>query len=320
MDWSWEASGVGMSSPVAAPFPNVGTQFDGALEYARQCEQDIQTLASRVQKLERSKGQISRDLMILLSEAKEMRQKVDTTGPQAVPAQLSAKQPASPAAPPPMPMVRARTEPAGPTKEHPLSPPPGLMPVHPLSQPESPSIKILPAEGSNATRVEWRIDNVKSKFKDVAGRSLVSPKFEARGADLILMVYPNLGENNSNLTTREQKSQYEAQLANGPLTGAVKLKVVAGCGEKLVIAFKLFVGSVVQELLIHNFAEQSVHGKDFTNNWLDQVENASLVVGVELHNVEQQSAEMLGNEHPEEEWDLLSKEIPRDIHELMEER
>jgi hypothetical protein len=176
----------------------------------------------------------------------------------------------------------------------PLAPPPGLsLPMAPTSSlPESLSVVHKAVNGAQVCRVEWRIDNVKTKFKDCVGRPLVSPQFEAAqghaDAEIrgVLMVFPSLGDLNG-LTMREQKSKYEQRIAES-LSGSLKFKVVAPFGDKLVIGFKLFVGSVLQGPYEHNFADHIIYGSEFENNWLDEInkKNGSLVVGVEMLTVQ----------------------------------
>ncbi|CAE6935369.1 unnamed protein product [Symbiodinium sp. KB8] len=123
---------------------------------------------------------------------------------------------------------------------------------------------------------------IKTKFKDCLGRPLVSPQFEAGGLpELRLMVFPNLGDLDG-LTMREQKARYEARFAEGPVSGAIKFKVVTETGGRLEIKFNLFIGDVVQGPLVHNFADHVIAGFEFSNNWLDSVAVGSLLVGVEV--------------------------------------
>ncbi|CAE7650216.1 unnamed protein product [Symbiodinium sp. CCMP2592] len=63
--------------------------------------------------------------------------------------------------------------------------------------------------------------------------------------ELRLMVFPNLGDLDG-LTMREQKARYEARFAEGPVSGAIKFKVVTETGSRLEIKFNLFIGDVVQ--------------------------------------------------------------------------
>ncbi|OLQ04262.1 hypothetical protein AK812_SmicGene12679 [Symbiodinium microadriaticum] len=95
---------------------------------------------------------------------------------------------------------------------------------------------------------------IKTKFKDCLGRPLVSPQFE---------VFPNLGDLDG-LTMREQKARYEARFAEGPVSGAIKFKVVTETGGRLEIKFNLFIGDVVQGPLVHNFADHVIAGFEFS--------------------------------------------------------
>jgi len=143
-------------------------------------------------------------------------------------------------------------------------------------------MKTKEIDGISACRVEWRIDSIKTKFKDCLGRPLVSPQFEAGGLpELRLLVFPNLSDLDG-LTMREQKARYEARFAEGPVSGSVKFKVVAEAGDGLEIKFNLFIGDVVQGPLVHNFADHVIAGFDFSHNWLDSMTAGSLTIGVEV--------------------------------------
>lgn len=239
----------------------------------------------------------------MLSDARELKKKagIEDGRKQATPVAGSASssfEEPSGGAPPGLNrrLARTKTAPAsslpkvpeelpevGKSKTEVIPPPPGL------SLPTSDSLVVqTQVDGDvEVARIEWRIDNVKTKFKDCIGRPLVSPQFEAAGlSELRLMVSPNLGLDVSGLPMREQKSRYEARIAEGPLSGALKFKVVTSFGDKLVIRFKLFVGDVVQGPLEHDFADHIIHGADFSNNWLDSLKSGSLVVGVEILTVQ----------------------------------
>ncbi|CAK9078477.1 unnamed protein product, partial [Durusdinium trenchii] len=248
---------------------------------APQLELLVQGVSTRVQKLERSRGQISKDLSDMLLEVKQLQQiagcdEADEdeeelmtvarrgTRFKTVPAPL-------PQVPEGRPLTRAHTER--------LCPPPGLA----LPLPESLSVKPKDVDGVSACRVEWRIDSIKTKFKDCLVRPLVSPQFEAGGLpELRLLVFPNLGDLEG-LTMREQKSRYEVRFADGsPLNGALKFKVVTEIGGRLDIKFNLFIGDVVQGPVEHNFADHVIAGFEFSNNWLESSSAGSLTVGVEV--------------------------------------
>lgn len=308
---SMDFGGMGSfgSSPLvgsALPFTDIASQ---ACQLAPALEREVHHISTRIQKLERSRGQISKDISDMLSETRELKKKVgiDEARKQATPVAsaslhkgaieaLTALEQESDAGPPGLARRASRTKTApasaslprvpedtplvGKSQTEKIPPPPGLM----LPVPDSLAVQTKEVDGLEAVRVEWRIDNVKAKFKDCIGRPLVSPQFEAAGlAELRLMVSPNLGIDVSGLTMREHKSRYEARIAEGPLAGALKFKVVTNFGDsKLVIRFNLFVGDVLQGPLEHNFADHIIHGADFNHNWLDQMKNGSLVVGVEM--------------------------------------
>lgn len=335
---SWPASSEGDFSPAGAfdgaapltpssafPGASAAAAAGGPLSDAHAANQlavamkdQLQVLCTRVQKLERSRGQISKDINDMLFESREMRkhlgidagaaevqkvhvaplapglvEAIDAADPVAVGRKGSRTKTAPPpslptsasgvdsgsgsgAASPAAATVSRRVAKA--TTER-ILPPPGLsMPL-----PESLAVTRRVVDGADVSRVEWRIDNAKAKFKDCVGRPLVSPPFEVAGLeDCRLMVAPSLGLDVSGLSMREQKSKYEARIAEGPLNGVLKFKVVTSGGEELVVKFSLFVGSVSKGPLTHDFAEHIIQGAEFPSDWLDELQGAALVVGVEV--------------------------------------
>lgn len=285
-------------SAATMPFADIASH---AIQLAPTLEFEVKTITARVQKLERSRGQISKDLADMLNDVRDLRKKVGGEDDR----KQAAGKPEPPAgleeppdgAPPGLGRRLNRTKTAPPSavlarvpEEQPLlaksktdkiPPPPGLA-LQPMS--DSLTVQTKEEDGVEIARIEWRIDNVKAKFKDCVGRPLVSPQFEAGGlSELRLMVSPNLGLDTGGLTMREQKSRYEARIAEGPLSGALKFKVVTNnFPDKLDIKFKLFVGEIYQGPIEHDFADHIIHGVDFKNNWLDQMSSGALVVGVEV--------------------------------------
>lgn len=274
-----------------------------ACHFAPALEAQVHGISSRVQKLERSRGQITKDLADMLNETRELQKRVGLAGPkeaqvsakaydtdsilqvshwdgESLPPGLGRRQSRLKTAPATLPQVPEGIEDQpliAKSQTEKILPPPGLI------LPESLTVKMKDFDGVEISRVEWRIDNVKAKFKDCVGRPLVSPEFKAAGLqDLRLMVFPNLGLDAAGLTMREQKTHYEARIAEGPLSGALKFKVVTQVGDQLVIKFNLFVGEILKGPIEHNFADHVIHGLDFSNNWLEQVGNGALVVGVEV--------------------------------------
>eukprot|EP00405_Crypthecodinium_cohnii_P043424 CAMPEP_0206581580 /NCGR_PEP_ID=MMETSP0325_2-20121206/33932_1 /ASSEMBLY_ACC=CAM_ASM_000347 /TAXON_ID=2866 /ORGANISM="Crypthecodinium cohnii, Strain Seligo" /LENGTH=449 /DNA_ID=CAMNT_0054088015 /DNA_START=97 /DNA_END=1446 /DNA_ORIENTATION=- len=153
-------------------------------------------------------------------------------------------------------------------------------------QPDGLVVKEKDLASGIVARVEWRIDNAKNKFKEYIGRHLVSPFFRAAGLkELRLMVAPDCGDI-AGRTMREQKIKFDEQLAEGPLRGHVKLKVVTDAEKRLNVHFKTFVGDVSATPTNHDFVEHVVHSSKFTSNWLDQMNGGSLLVGVEILSVE----------------------------------
>lgn len=293
-------------------FADLATQ---ACHLAPALEQQVQAIGSRVQKLERSRGQITKDLSDMLSDAHELKKKVSrSSGPPVsaaaatcaaaikAPATLEAPQACQEhpdGGPPGLTRRAARTKTApsstlariveeqsplvAKSSSEKIPPPPGLsLPSDGTVQlKDSLTVQVKEVDGVEVSHAEWRIDNAKAKFKDCVGRPLVSPQFDAGGlSELRLMVSPNLGIDVSGLTMREQKARYEARLAEGPLSGALQLKVVTSNGDK--IRFSLFVGEISQGPLEYDFRDHIIHGADFNSNWLDQMKGGSLVVGVDL--------------------------------------
>lgn len=172
----------------------------------------------------------------------------------------------------------------------PPPPPPGLgIPVPAAAELPQLSVTEQSKDGGRISHlVKWRIDRVETKFRDCVGRPLVSQQFEVHVKDQIdltelrLMVFPNLGVDLSGKTMKEQKAQYEDKIAKGPLTGALKLKVVTTIAGKLVVKFKLFVGGTWQGPISHDFSDRIIHGCDFNNNWREDMDGGSLTVGVEI--------------------------------------
>jgi hypothetical protein len=286
-----------MSLPSNAfPFADIAAE---ACQSAPVLEAQVQSISSRVQKLERSRGQISKDLADLLNETLDLQRQVgilESGRPKAVhsgKAKQAEAQQGDDDARPSRRSSRSKTVPAEKllaqvpegkpllTKaaSETLFPSPGLT----LVLPESLSVQKKEMDGQEITRVEWRIDNVKTKFKESLGRPLVSPQFEVGDlSELRLMVLPNIGLDITGLTMREQKSRFEARLADGPLSGMLKFKVVSELNSPLVIKFNLFVGEVMQGPFEHDFVDHVIHGEDFSNDWLEQVCGGSLTVGVEV--------------------------------------
>lgn len=255
----------------------------------------MQATASRVQKLERSRGQINKDIADMIKEAQEWRRTATEVAKSPRASAIKDKKSSADAAPKTLPIQRGLTAPpqgaGGYTplaeKQASMTPPPGLQgPCFAL--PDLPQMSVTEEEvdGKTVHLVKWRIDRVETKFRDCIGRPLVSQPFEVKDKvnlpELRLMVSPNIGENVSSMTMKEQKSRYEAVLSEGPLNGSLKLKVVNNFDDRLVITFNLFVGSQKKGPLTHDFADSIIHVCDFESNWLKEFENGSLSVGVEI--------------------------------------
>lgn len=275
------------------PMPSMGGPLEAttALTLCEPLSLHMQATASRVQKLERSRGQINKDITDMIKEAQDWRKAAAEAAKS--PNGAGAKKTA--AGIPELPVKRGVTAPptgAGnftpiAAKSTSLTPPPGLQAAT-FSLPELPQLVVTEeqVEGRSVHVIKWRIDRVETKFRDCIGRPLVSQPFEVKDKmnlpELRLMVSPNIGENVNSMTMKEQKSRYEAVISDGPLTGALKLKVVNNFGDRLMITFNLFVGSQKKGPLTHDFADSIIHVCDFDSDWLKEFENGSLLVGVEI--------------------------------------
>jgi hypothetical protein len=265
-----------------------------ALNFCQPLDAKMQQLASRVQKLERSRGQINKDISDMLKEAQEWRLKEEVRSPGSRGySKAAAADEKADAAHPKLPLQRGVTAPVPSSNslatvaKGSLTPPPGLGSGRSFA-PEQPGLLVSEEQvgGKTVHKVKWRIDRVETKFRDCIGRPLVSQPFEMKDKvnlpELRLMVFLNLGQDISGLTMKEQKSRYEALIKEGPLTGALKLKVVNNFDNRLMIKFNLFVGSLREGPFSHDFADRIIHGCEFTSNWLKEFENESLTVGVEI--------------------------------------
>jgi len=303
-----EALGLGMdaSSPhLGLPMGGMGGYSGGfadiamhATQIAPALDREVTHLHARVQKLERSRGQILKDLSDMLGECRDLRRRTGSEDEQkkdllvGEPPGLSRRASRTKTAP-----ALGGALPSVVEEQHVLDRsntdqifPPGL--ALPVS--DSITVQAKELDGVRISRVEWRIDNAKTKFKDCVGRHLVSPQFEAAGlTELRLMVTPDLGLDVRGLTIREQKSKYEERISEGPLRGTVKFKVVTSISDKLIINFNLFVGELAQGPLEHDFAEHIIHGVEFNSNWLDHMKGGSVVVGVEILTVQGFGLELL---------------------------
>lgn len=297
----------GVLLPPNRPWPD-GDAAAHACQLAPALEQQIQALMQRVSKLERSRGQMTKDIQDMLSDTRELQARVGVEPATSSKKGLALRAFEAPTSfvheedtEPPEELMRrkgrTRTLPATLPRvpeDQPLpvlakfsssdkmAVPPGL--CLPLSESLRLSIK------DQVSRIEWRIDNFKQKLKDSMGRPLVSPPFEAAGLDeLRLMVFPNLGLAAAHLTTREQKSWYEAKITEGPFSGALKLKVVTGASA-LVMKFTGFVGTKEEGPLEHNFADHIICGVEFSHNWLSMLSSGSITVGIEILEVNGQGS------------------------------
>jgi len=188
------------------------------------------------------------------------------------------------------------------------SPPPGLPPPPPgppaltraatapaeydinahVGTPEAVHVAPITINGGRAVmRGEWRIGSLKAKLKGSMGRPLVSPPFAVNGLrDLRLMVYPDAKEVVKGPRNRSQKEQYAAMINQGPLHGALRLKV-AELGCATLIRFHLTIGTIRCGPFEYDAFGHAVHGcDDFGVDWLEHVEESGcLLVGVEIEEI-----------------------------------
>lgn len=149
------------------------------------------------------------------------------------------------------------------------------------------SVKTAPVGTDSCVRVEWCIDDLRSRLQAVMGRPLVSPPFATCGLpNLRLMVFPDARDAIKNARSRERKGLYAAMVRRGPLFGALRLK--ADCLDRSTalpqVRFHLTVGVVRRGPFNYDFSEQAIHGcDDFDVDWLKQLDdNGCLRVAVEI--------------------------------------
>lgn len=190
-----------------------------------------------------------------------------------------------------------------PSAPHRPSPPPGVAQSLGSAESDAPAgISISQVEDGRATRVEWRIEDLRSRLQACMGRPLVSPPFATCDLpNLRLMVFPDAREAVKNARSRERKGMYAAMVRKGPLFGALRLK--ADCLDRSaalpIVRFHLTVGACRRGPFTYDFSEQAIHGcDDFGVDWLKQVDNSGcLRVAVEIFEVTQRSANKAANFH-----------------------
>jgi hypothetical protein len=294
-----EASPVDIGFPSSLlSMPPMGADPTGISRSAQLCHQlhnKQQNLHSRVQKLERSRGQITKDIAEMLKEAQAMEELLPNKKEKDSASSNKARS---------FPIARTETSGARPSSAEKVSmqggsvmPPPGLgwepSPKARSSATGEAQLTVRDEQvgGRIVHKVSWRIDRVETKLRDCLGRPLVSQPFEVKDTvdlpELRLMVIPSLGANPSgqSLTTKEQKARYEALIKGRSLTGHLKLKVANRVTDaRLMIRFNLSVGSQVKQNIIHDFADRIIHGFEFSeSSWLEELGNdGSLTVGVDI--------------------------------------
>lgn len=191
-----------------------------------------------------------------------------------------------------------------PSAPHRPSPPPGVpQSLGSVAENDAPAgISISQVEDGHATRVEWRIEDLRSRLQACMGRPLVSPPFATCDLpNLRLMVFPDAREAVKSARSRERKGMYAAMVRKGPLFGALRLK--ADCLDRSaalpVVRFHLTVGACRRGPFSYDFSEQAIHGcDDFGVDWLKQVEDSGcLRVAVEIFEVTQRGADTAANFH-----------------------
>ena len=149
------------------------------------------------------------------------------------------------------------------------------------------SVSAMTVAGIPCSRVEWCIDDLRSRLQAVMGRPLVSPPFATCGLpNLRLMVFPDARDTIKNARSRERKGMYANMIRKGPLYGALRLK--ADCLDKTTslpqVRFYLTIGDARRGPFSYDFSEQAIHGcNDFDIDWLKQLDDTGcLRVGVEI--------------------------------------
>lgn len=210
-----------------------------------------------------------------------------------------------PLPPPGLILARAASAPSGSSKEEAVdgavpaagpqkpTPPPGLPPSSSTDADAPAGMSISQMEGGLATRVEWRIEDLRGRLQACMGRPLVSPPFATCGLpNLRFMVFPDARDAVKSARSKERKGMYATMVRKGPLFGALRLK--ADCLDQSmvlpVVRFHLTVGTCRRGPFLYDFSEQAIHGcDDFGVDWLKQLEDATgcLRVAVEILEVTQ---------------------------------
>lgn len=247
------ASGMGMHDEIL--------QALAMCQVINDCHEAIQ---NRISKLERSKGQINKDIQDMRKDAQEWEK--DTAKGDVITAEL-------PLIATPQPLIldhNLETKPvlssSREAESSSLDPPLGL--------------HLVPMKEMNGHRLTWRLE--KSKFKECVNRPLVSQHIKIQEKELKLMISLGSDTESDGKSSRDLKAAMEKLVRDGPLTGSVKLKAVADSGGKLLMKFRLFVGSMTQEFIEHDFGERVTFERKFDSDWLKEFADGSLVVGCEI--------------------------------------
>lgn len=245
--------------PSMMAMPSLMTMPDEIQQALHMCKiiDDInQAMQNRISKLERSRGQINKDVQDMLKDVQEWRKqdtlKADTKA-EALPAFVSAHSPI------------VETSPVS-SENSSSQPPLGL--------------QLAPIKDTNEYRLTWRLE--KSKFRECVNRPLVSQHITIQGKELKLMISLGNESEIDGQSARDVKATMEKLVRDGPLTGSVKLKAVADNGGKLLMKFKLFVGSIVQDIVEHDFGDRVTFESKFESDWLKEFIDGTLVIGCDI--------------------------------------
>lgn len=239
-------------------------------------EQNHEAMHNRISKLERSRGQINKDIHDMLRDVQEWKRQESAKDGKSEAPMVIKQTSTTEILPEPVPQA-----PKTPSANSNLDPPLGL------------TIRDEQVNGETVHHVTWRLE--KSKFKDCVNRPLVSQHFQIQGKELKLMVSLGTEDQIAGLNTKDLKAKMEALVAYGPLTGSVKLKAVADVCERLYIKFRFFVGSVRQEQhFFHDFGERVTFESKFDNDWLQEFVDGSLVVGCDIMSIQEEREQAVG--------------------------
>lgn len=248
-------------------------EADSWLAHCRVVDQEQQALGQRVSKLERSRGQISKDLGDMVKEVEEWSR-------YHMEARLAAQE---------LPRTRAAssTSVEEPCKA-PLSSECRTASEHrantelskPVSRQEYPlgldGPKEVEVEGNSLHRVTWRFE--RTKFKDIRG-PMVSSNFSIKDKEFKLMV--QLDD-----PGKDPREKGKAFMQGCKIGLSVRLKAIGQ--DSLCVNCFLFVGRMRQEHPCHNFGKHIQCESQFDDSWMQECENETqtYVVGCDIGRME----------------------------------